>query len=1193
MKTMITYGSLFIAILATIFLFLTGEQTEEQLEVFTVSYVTGFETELETEDVLEGSSHRLPNLFRVGYTFDGWSYTEDGNVIEELVELTEDTVFYAIFTELTVEPNQYVVTLVNTATLESTEQTYVEGELFSFTESSVEGYTFDGLFNASTMTLVENGDLVTSSMVVYVQYTQDEVLEEYKVTLIDLLTGDVEEESYIEGETLSFDAVDIPGYTFSGWFTTNDTSGVLMSNGDEVTSNLTLYAQYTENSTTAEYTVTFYSNGGEVIDPEVVVSGSVVSEPVSPSRTGLIFTGWVYDCGFDGLENTCKDYDFTQQVTEDLALYASYSYIIPMSAYTIEALYTENYNGDHVFLAGYYIHDIDVDQIPMSSYLEDGKLVDIVLPTSINGNKIIGVANNVFTDLEFTSLTIPEGYLFIGDFAFEESSVDDLYLPSSLNAINDEAFLRATIGALHFDNGSNLKIIGYEAFRNAQLGDFVVPSSVIIIDYNAFRNAGFSSFTFEENSKLLILEEGALRGTNLSSITLPNQLRTIAYNVFSQSDLTSITIPESVVRIESNAFNGSLLNDVIMTGDNQWEFVSDLAFEGTPLQDNNTDELFIVGSLLMKYNQTDYTLEKDIIIPEGVIAIAKRAFQNEVSQYIYEGYTINSISFPSTLRYIGDSAFASFYNFNTSTLERIAFNSFPDLSATNLAIIEYYAFEGVILPNNTDISLPSTLVYTEANIFGNVTARDVFIPATNSPYLFTQAFRGATLESVTFEDGLLEIPSSILYEATVTTVNIPNSIETIHSNALNATITNFNIEDGIEIKKVNSNAFMYTNDFFASQTGDIISFANVALRYTGTNTGTENVVLNADPLNPTVTTLATLFNARNVNPLNVASIDFTGIKYFNENALSISDAMVSSVQIPSDVVSFEVSSMQAFTFNVLPKIEFLGNDSYTELYNNVLLGNKDFDFSRLGFAFNNDSSKFSDDENGYTVHHNVLVSVNNVSGEDYVVPEGVQFIANNVFENKTINSITLPSSLISIGKAFVNTVISTEVIIPASVIYISASAFLNAQLLEGILFEDPTTLRYVGKDIFENSDVVTYDQDGFFIIDGVLFDYAGLNPNIVIPEGVLVIATEAFEKQSIEVGNDANDYLSLYLFETITLPSTLKVLSENAFEPSEYLFIELADNLVLDFIGYYAIEDYRYQFLPQGIVVAEQDNPFN
>ena len=81
------------------------------------------------------------------------------------------------------------------------------------------------------------------------------------------------------------------GYTFGGWYTDSEcTSGNEAVAGAPISSNVTLYAKWTVNS--SEWcTITFDSNGGDEIANVSEIFGSSYTLP-TPTKDGLVFEGW-------------------------------------------------------------------------------------------------------------------------------------------------------------------------------------------------------------------------------------------------------------------------------------------------------------------------------------------------------------------------------------------------------------------------------------------------------------------------------------------------------------------------------------------------------------------------------------------------------------------------------------------------------------------------------------------------------------------------------------------------------------------------------------------------------------------------------------------------------------------------------------------------------------------------------------
>ncbi|MFZ9392784.1 MAG: InlB B-repeat-containing protein, partial [Ilumatobacteraceae bacterium] len=110
------------------------------------------------------------------------------------------------------------------------------------------------------------------------------------------------------------------GYTFAGWNTMADGSGTPRSAGSTfvLSSNVTLYAQWTANT----LTVTYDSQGGtSIASGTTVTGGSIAASPGSPTRTGYTFAGWFNSTSGGSLVS----FPFTHHQTASFTLYAQWT----------------------------------------------------------------------------------------------------------------------------------------------------------------------------------------------------------------------------------------------------------------------------------------------------------------------------------------------------------------------------------------------------------------------------------------------------------------------------------------------------------------------------------------------------------------------------------------------------------------------------------------------------------------------------------------------------------------------------------------------------------------------------------------------------------------------------------------------------------------------------------------------------
>lgn len=134
-------------------------------------------------------------------------------------------------------------------------------------------------------------------------------------------TGTINPVTFTPGQTVTApngNGFTRDGWTFAGWNTKANGSGIKIRAGQSVTTptsitSVVLYAQWTKN-TTGTHTVTFDTDGGTPVYAQTVADKGKAKEP-STTRNGWTFNGWT----LDGIP-----YDFDTQVTRDITLKATW-----------------------------------------------------------------------------------------------------------------------------------------------------------------------------------------------------------------------------------------------------------------------------------------------------------------------------------------------------------------------------------------------------------------------------------------------------------------------------------------------------------------------------------------------------------------------------------------------------------------------------------------------------------------------------------------------------------------------------------------------------------------------------------------------------------------------------------------------------------------------------------------------------
>ena len=193
---------------------------------------------------------------------------------------------------------------------------------------------------------------------------------------------------------------------------------------------------------------------------------------------------------------------------------------------------------------------------------------DVVIPSEINGKKVVAIANYAFTN---------EGVIPTSIKNKEKASVS--YLNNSKNKIVIP-LARPSLAGLGITSvviPSTVKSIGQSAFKNNKLTEVTIPSSVTSIGNYAFAN------------------------NQLTSVTIGNNVTNIGSYAFSSNQLTNVLIPNSVKTIDRGAFadnQGITItnNSIIENSSDVWnEIVGGASSCGNFYVDSITDNVIKIS----------------------------------------------------------------------------------------------------------------------------------------------------------------------------------------------------------------------------------------------------------------------------------------------------------------------------------------------------------------------------------------------------------------------------------------------------------------------------------------------------------------------------------------------------------------------------------------------------------------------
>ncbi|WP_159635838.1 InlB B-repeat-containing protein [Erysipelothrix anatis] len=276
---------------------------------------------------------------RSGFTFAGW-YTSP--TFETLWDFDTDTVQNT----MTLYAKWHQNPIVNTfdVTFESNGGTAVApqpdlaagAKVVKPSDPTRSGFTFAGWYTSPTFeTLWDfNTDTVQNTMTLYAKWHQNPIVNTFDVTFESNGGTAVTPQLDLEAGAKVVKPNDPTrsGFTFVGWYTIPTFETLWDFNTDTVQNTMTLYAKWHQNPIINTFDVTFESNGGTAVAPQLdLEAGAKVVKPSDPTRSGFTFAGWYTSPTFE----TLWDFD-TDTVQNTMILYAKWNQeetVLPATGY--------------------------------------------------------------------------------------------------------------------------------------------------------------------------------------------------------------------------------------------------------------------------------------------------------------------------------------------------------------------------------------------------------------------------------------------------------------------------------------------------------------------------------------------------------------------------------------------------------------------------------------------------------------------------------------------------------------------------------------------------------------------------------------------------------------------------------------------------------------------------------------------
>lgn len=264
-------------------------------------------------------------------------------------------------------------------------------------------------------------------------------------------------------------------------------------------------------------------------------------------------------------------------------------------------------------------------------------------------------------------IALPQGVTAIGDNAFEDTKIAEIFLPEGVRTIGANAF-NGCFSLKKVSLPDSLQRIGESAFQTCPaLQEITIPGGVSeVSDYLFFGCDSLHSITLREGVRA-IRRRSFWRLKSLKTLTVPDSLSKIASGTYDNA-FEGCSSFQLIASDKWKSAHPDLLKCIPASG------VSSPAPQthsrGIPAGAVcRTSDYALVHGELIGYTGTDSV----IAVPQGVQEIRKEVFKNasfsevylpegliNISPYAFQGcHNLKKISFPGSLVTIGESAFQS------------------------------------------------------------------------------------------------------------------------------------------------------------------------------------------------------------------------------------------------------------------------------------------------------------------------------------------------------------------------------------------------------------------------------------------------------------------------------------------------------------------------------------------------------
>lgn len=508
------------------------------------------------------------------------------------------------------------------------------------------GFTFEGWYTevAYTKAWSFTSDKVNADTILYAKW--NEIVTSRNIVYFDSNGGTtVSAITNITSGTMIVEPTPPTklGYTFEGWYKEVGLTTVWNFSTDKVTTDITLYAKWSE-IIVPKYTATFNSNGGTTVAAIAnITSGAIIAEPTAPTKTGYGFEGWYKEATLTTAWNFAID-----KVTADITLYAkwrvnNYTIAFNTNGGTTIAAIIADYNTaiaeptaptkfGYIFVGWYK----EATLATAWNFAADNVVEDITLYAKwtvnnftvtfdTNGGTTIAAITNLSSGAIIAAPNAPTktGYAFGG--WYKESE-----LTTAWNFATDKVTGDINLYAnwKSFNSGTDFEAIF--AGETCEIVKYLGSSEEVVIPFHI------------KGRKVTSIGRMAFENKKLTSVIIPPTVTYIGVYAFIGNKLTRITIPDTVTMFDLYSIDSQTI--INSKGENIIKYNDDFMYAQTSK-----------GIIILKNISTS----KSLIIPDNINGITVNAIGHIACSSDYTGTVISSVIIPDSVTSIGEVAFCT------------------------------------------------------------------------------------------------------------------------------------------------------------------------------------------------------------------------------------------------------------------------------------------------------------------------------------------------------------------------------------------------------------------------------------------------------------------------------------------------------------------------------------------------------